>query len=109
MPGAKELFGTVHGKYGSRCEILTGVPRKERGIVTAEEDKIAWVRRLLSENVVIHTVRRKQKIDYCQGPGDILIDDLEKTIDEWRGKGGTGILHRSAEKTLAALKDLGVL
>lgn len=40
---------------------------------------------------------------------DILIDDREKTIREWREKGGTGILHVSAEETLAELKRLGLL
>ena len=27
MPGAKELFDAVYGKYGDRCEILTGIPK----------------------------------------------------------------------------------
>ena len=36
-PGAKELFDSLREKYGDKCEILTGIPRKERGIVTAEE------------------------------------------------------------------------
>ena len=109
MPGAKELFDRLRGKYGDRVEILTGIPRKERGIVTAAEDKIAWTRRLLSEDVIIHTVSRKEKQDYCKGPEDILIDDREKTIREWREAGGTGILHVSAEETIRELEKRGLL
>ena len=43
MPGAKKMFDTVYGKYGERCEILTGIPKPRRGITTAGEDKISWV------------------------------------------------------------------
>ena len=52
---------------------------------------------------------RKEKQDYCKGPEDILIDDREKTIREWRDQGGTGILYVSPEKTLKELEELGLL
>ena len=48
MPGAEDLFRTLHEKYGDKCEILTGIPRPRRGIVTAAEDKTTWVRRIFS-------------------------------------------------------------
>ena len=109
MPGAKEMFDRIYGKYGDRCEILTGIPKKERGIPDAAEDKVKWTRRLLSEDVVIRTVLRKEKLNYCHGPEDVLIDDREKTIREWRNAGGTGILHTGAEKTLGEMEHLGLL
>ena len=109
MPGAKDMFDTVYGKYGDRCEILTGIPRPERGIVTSADDKVAWTRRKLSDKVKIHTVSRKDKKQYCIGPETILIDDQERTIREWQETGGTGILHRNPEQTLAELKQMGVL
>lgn len=109
MPGAKELFGLLWERYGARVEILTGIPREERGIVTAAEDKIAWTRRLLSDEVRIHTVCRKHKQLYCTGPETILIDDREKTVLEWRDHGGTGILYVNAEETMRILRQLGVL
>ena len=109
MPGAKEMFDTVYGKYGDRCEILTGIPREERGLVTAAEDKITWTRRLLSETVKVNTVCRKHKINFCTGPETILIDDREKTIREWQGKGGTAVLHKTSEQTIRELKRLGIL
>ena len=109
MPGAKEMFDLLYGKYGDRCEILTGIPKEDRGIVTAAEDKVAWTRRLLSEDIRIHTVSRKEKQGFCTGADCILIDDRDKTILEWREKGGTGILHRSAEETIRELEKQGLL
>ena len=109
MRGAKEMFDLLYEKYGDKCEILTGIPREERGIVTSAEDKTAWTRRMLSEKVKIHTVSRKDKKQYCTGPETILIDDQERTIREWRESDGTGILYRNPEETLTELKQLGVV
>ena len=109
MPGAKEMFDTIYDKYKSRCEILTGVPRPARGITTAGTDKIEWTRKNLSPNVKVNIVLRKEKIQYCKGPEDILIDDYAKNIREWQAAGGTAILHTSAESTLEQLKELGIL
>jgi hypothetical protein len=109
MPGAKEMFDLLYGKYGDKCEILTGIPRESRGIVTAAEDKVAWTRRMLSWTIKIHTVSRKEKKEYCTGPETILIDDREQTILEWREGGGTAVLHISPEQTTEELKKLGVL
>ena len=48
VPGSKELFDYVYSRFGDKCEILTGIPKPRRGITTAGDDKINWVRRLLS-------------------------------------------------------------
>lgn len=109
MPGAKEMFDAVYGKYGDRCEILTGIPKKKRGIVTAGEDKKAWMKRILSETVEVNICLRAEKIEKCTGTGTVLIDDLRENIDDWQAAGGTGILHVSAEKTLRELKARGLL
>ena len=109
MPGAKEMFDRVRAKYGERCEILTGIPKPKRGILTAGEDKEKWMRRLLSADIRMHIVLREEKTKHCAGKGSILIDDLEENIREWEEKGGTGILHRSAKETLKELERLGLL
>ncbi len=109
MPGAKEMFDTIYGKFGDRCEILTGIPKPRRGITTSGEDKTSWVRRLLSPDIVVNIVFREQKPEYCTGKDCILIDDLGKNIQAWELYGGTGVLHRSAEETLSVLKGMGVL
>ena len=109
MSGAKEMFDTVYGKYGDKCEILTGIPKERRGIIGAAEDKIKWVRRMLSEDIVIHTVYKVDKKNYAKGEGYILIDDLEPTVETWNTCGGTGILHTSAAETMKILSDMGII
>lgn len=109
MPGAKEMFDTVYGRYGDKCEILTGIPKPKRGILTAGEDKVNWMHRLLSEDIAVNIVYREQKPDYCTGKDCILIDDLEKNIEEWEKMGGTGIVHRSPEETLETLREMQII
>ncbi len=109
MPGARELFDRLWGKYGERCEILTGIPREERGIATAGQDKRNWTRRMLSEEIRVNTVCRKDKQQFCTGPESVLIDDREKTIREWRELGGTAIYFVTAGETLKELETLGLL
>ena len=109
MPGAKEMFDAVYGKYGDRCEILTGIPKPHRGMIGSAEDKTAWVRRLLSRDIVVHTVFKEQKPQFCTGKDCILIDDLKRNIDAWEEAGGTGILHRSSFGTIRVLKDMSIL
>ena len=109
MQGAKKLFDAVYGKYANRCEILTGIPKPKRGILRAGEDKINWVRRHLSEDIVVNIVFKEQKPEYCTGKDCILIDDNSKNIEAWEAMGGTGILFKSAEKTMTILEEMGVL
>lgn len=109
VDGAKELFADVHKRYGDRCKILTAIPKKERGITDAAEDKIDWVRKNLSEEVSVYTVSRKEKKNYCFGPEDVLIDDYQKNIDEWEQAGGTGILFTDAKTVIRKLKEAHIL
>lgn len=106
MPGAKEMFDAVYQKYGGKCQILTGIPKPRRGIDTAAEDKKAWVKRLLSEEVIVNTVMREDKAKFCTGKGCILIDDLDRNVKAWNEMGGTGILHVDPEDTLRQLREL---
>ncbi len=109
MPGALEMFRRIYEKYGERCEILTGIPKPKRGILTAGEDKTAWVHRLLSKDMVVNIVYKEEKKNFCTGKDCILIDDLEANIDSWVSYGGTGILHKDAESTLRILEEKGIL
>ena len=109
MPGAKEMFDRIRAAYGDRCEILTGVPKPKRGITTAGDDKKSWTKRMLSDTVVVNTVLREQKPNFCKGKDCVLIDDLEGNIRDWEEMGGTGILHKSAEETLRELEKRGLL
>ncbi len=106
VPGSKELFDYLIDKYGNKVEILTGVPKEHRGIVTAGDDKIAWVRRLLSKDIVIHIVHSEDKPDYCTGKDCILIDDYDKNIRQWEKAGGTGIRFKSAKQAKEQLLSI---
>lgn len=109
IPGAKEMFLLLRERYGRKCEILTGIPKAKRNIPDAGEDKIKWVRRLLSEDIPVHIVYKEEKKQYCKGKGCILIDDYSRNIKEWEACGGTGILFTDSGKTIRALRDIGVL
>jgi hypothetical protein len=106
MPGTVEMFHILYEKYGEKCEILSGIPKPHRGIVTSKEDKTAWAHRLLSDRLVVNIVYREEKKNYVTGPGCILIDDLQKNIKEWNEAGGTGILYTGAEDVLKRIADL---
>lgn len=108
MPDAEEMFRLLYEKYGSCCEILTAIPKAKRNIANAGEDKIRWVRRLLSEDIPVHIVYKEEKKNYCTGKDCILIDDYARNIKEWEAFGGTGILHKSAKETIETLKAMGI-
>ena len=109
MPGAKEMFDVIYARYGNRCEILTGIPKRDKGIPAAAEDKMKWIHRLFSKEIVVHTVLRKEKALYCKGKEYILIDDFSSNIRAWEECGGTGIRHISPEKTLRTMQEMGLL
>ena len=109
MPGAKELFDAVYNTYGERCEILTGIPKPHREIKDAAEDKEKWVHRLLSPKIKVNVCLRAEKEQRCKGKDCILIDDMEKNIQEWTDKGGTGIQNKSAQETIEELRRMGLL
>lgn len=109
IPGMKDLFDEIYGRYGDKCEILTAVPKPKRGIPTAGDDKTKWVRRLLSEKMVINIVIRQEKYLLCKGKDCILIDDFSENINKWNETGGTGVLFTSTEDCRSKLKELGVL
>lgn len=106
LPGALEMFRRVRAEFRDRVEILTGLPKPYRNIPDAEADKRTWVKRLLSEDIIVNACIREDKIKYCKDASCILIDDLESNIEAWRKHGGTGILHTSSEDTLMRLHEL---
>ncbi len=104
MNGAIEMYKELSTKYD--VEILTGIPKAKRGILTAGDDKIAWAHRLLSEDLVVNIVYREEKKTYAVGPEYILIDDLKMNIDEWIAAGGTGIIFTSAQDVIEKINAL---
>ena len=109
IPGAVELFRDLYEKYENICEILTGIPKPKRGIMTAGEDKIAWAHRILIPDLKVNIVYREEKKSFCAGKEYILIDDLESNIRNWECFGGTGILYKNADETRKILTEINVL
>ena len=109
MEGAGELFRDVYTKYGDKCEILSGIPKPKRGILTAGDDKRKWVRRMLSDTIKVNIVYKEEKPKYCYGADCILIDDLPANIKAWEEIGGTGIINTGAEDTRKTLEEMGLL
>ena len=109
IPHAEILVRTLMGKYGERCEILTGIPKPRRNIKDAAEDKIRWIERYFGPRLKVNTVYRQEKKNYCHAKGDILIDDLMSTVRDWDSYGGTGILFTDVKSVMDKLRSMGVL
>ena len=56
------MFHRIYDAFGDKCEILSGVPKARRGVVTAGEDQIRWVSRLLSDQIVVNIVYREPSV-----------------------------------------------
>lgn len=85
--------------------------RAPKGTQTAKEGKQIWIKRYLNPQpteVLIVPAREKQKFAITQlGTSNILIDDKERTIDQWNSRGGIGILHitGNSQRTIDLLKQ----
>lgn len=86
-------------------QILTATGNPGYG---AGEQKRRWVAEKFGDHVVVNLARKAREKAVHAGPNRILIDDKLKAIDPWKEAGGIGILHTSAESTIAQLKALGI-
>lgn len=103
--------------------ILTACPHKngrERGILSqnvvryAHDGKLAWVNKYTpvpqSHFLVVdreHKSNYATSIKHGQVLSNILIDDTEQNIKEWRRNRGIGILHKNALSSVIELRKLG--
>ena len=83
-------------------ELLSSPSRSE----TSRLGKRLWVRNNLP-GIKLTLAQAYNKQNYAE-PNHILIDDRKSNIEQWRDKGGIGILHTSAEDTINQLKQLGL-
>ena len=109
IDGMLDIVKELISGYGDKVEILTGIPKPERNVVTAAEDKVEWIRELVSDDIIVHTVQRKEKMQYAKGPGTILVDDMRKNIREWKEAGGTGIRFTGVDDLRNELMKMGIL
>jgi len=107
-PYAAELLDAVLSVPALSHKMLTAIPRRA-SVPTAEKDKINWMSKHFSHlNIPVHIgPYSRDKWKHCK-PGDILIDDREDNIEEWRAAGGIGILHytNDGERTIQILREL---
>lgn len=82
--------------------VLTGIPSN---VPEALDNKKAWVRRILGDEVPVIGCRSSEKATYGH-PGDVLVDDWEKYRHLWVQMGGVWIAHRSAAETVAQLRKI---
>ena len=68
----------------------------------AKEQKVEWYAEHYPNVECIVVSKSPDKAEYAH-PRAILIDDRNKSLDPWHAKGGIGILHTSAEDTIAQL------
>lgn len=99
MPGGKQLWDHIKQYNPS----LLSSPSSD---YSSRYGKKLWVQENLPGTKLI-LAKRANKKDYASGKS-ILIDDLDKNIDEWRAAGGIGILYTSTGQTLNELKKLGL-
>lgn len=74
------------------------------------EQKKRWFAREYGHDLHVKVVTGSGDKAAFASPTTILIDDRSKSIDPWVAAGGIGILHTSAETTIAELKRIvGIL
>ena len=83
--------------------ILTGCPMGG----WAEQQKVDWAARHFP-GVKIITCRSREKCQFLQNPGDILVDDYLKFQHLWEEAGGVFVHHHSAQQSLERLAELGL-
>lgn len=83
--------------------LLSGIPKE---VPSAAADKRSWVTKYIGPSQPLITCLSKDKSLHIKSPGDILIDDWEKYMHIWTGKGGRWITHTDAQSTIKKLVNL---
>lgn len=101
----KKLWAFI-AKYNA--SILSSAPRT--WLPNAMIDKNKWVSKNLSprprETVIVRGSDQKQKYAVKNGVPNILIDDYDANITQWRAAGGIAIHHKTADESIRQLKKI---
>jgi hypothetical protein len=99
MSDGKQLWDYIK-KHNPK---LLSAPSREE---SSKIGKYLWVKRNTpNTKLILRSANRKSDFS---SPNNILIDDKESTILNWRDKGGIGIHHTSTPNTIKELKKLGL-
>lgn len=106
IPGSLEFLEYIKS-FDYDIMFLTGLPYPNGYLITARDDKEHWVRNVLKSNLPIYYVYGGiNKRIFVDNSNDILIDDTPRNIEQWEVYGGTGILHKTFDKTKEMLYNL---
>lgn len=106
----KKLVKFICSNVDDNIHILSSMS-KTRG---CHDGKLKWLSKNLKPIIgnkrcfALLVKDKGMKLKYATRNGNkcILIDDDPDNINDWNSKGGIGILHKSAEKTIGKLKKL---
>jgi hypothetical protein len=99
MPDGKQLWEYI-SKYNPT---LLSAPSRQP---SSRLGKRLWVKNNIpGAKLVLASAEKKQNYS---GTNKILIDDRPDNIDQWRSKGGIGILHVNTADTLKQLQNIGL-
>ena len=103
-PGGKKLYQFI-SRYNPH--VLSAFSGRDP---SSKNGKMVWLKKntkFKSSNINLVLRSQKQKFATTDDKPNILIDDYIKNIKEWQNKGGIGIHHTDASKTISELKRLG--
>ena len=106
MPDAHVLLNAVSKLKNVNVEILTSLGTHEPDqAAAAKKQKLHWLKKygISYKPNFVHS--KEEKAKYAT-PTSILIDDSPGCISPFEREDGYGILHTSAEKSIAALHSL---
>ena len=99
MPDGKELWDYIKDKQPT----LLSAPSREN---ESRLGKRLWVKNNIpGTKLILASAPKKQNYS---GRDKILIDDRPDNIEQWRSKGGVGILHTNTADTLKQLQAYGL-
>lgn len=100
MPGAMDAINYLR-KLHVPTQILSSTASEKRYDAISKQ-KMIWLQKHGITFNPIFVPGKKYKKEYAN-PTSIIIDDTESVIDDWKAKGGIGILHKDWPATLAIL------
>ena len=108
MPDADDLINYICGQFD--WHVLTAIPN-DSGFPECRIQKMQWIfEHYKVYPARIHCVFQREKQYYAVEENlspNILIDDCESNISEWKSSGGIAILHTSTNDSIRELQQLG--